>query len=122
VSQAFADGVKRLSAALAGRRLDLSNEKATQREIGEALQTAGIDFQREHRLAPGDIVDFLLSDGIALEVKLRYSRREIERQIRRYAKHDAVRALVLATATAIHLPADIDGKPIHIISLGQAWL
>lgn len=122
MSESITDGVSRLSAALADRRLDLSNEKATQREIGEALQSAGIDFQREHRLAPGDIVDFFLPDGIALEVKLRYSRREIERQIRRYAKHDTVCALVLATATAIHLPADIDGKPVHVISLGQAWL
>lgn len=122
MSGSVADGIKRLSTALQGQRLDLSNEKATQQEIGEALSGADIEFRREHRLAPGDIVDFLLSDGIALEVKLRYSRREIERQLRRYAKHDAVQALVLATATAIHLPPDIDGKPVHVISLGQAWL
>lgn len=111
-------------AALAGRRFTLSSEKQTQAEVFEVLREKfGEETQREVRLAPGDVIDFLLR-GIGVEVKLKsgMSATEIYRQLERYAKHEAVHALVLLTNRAMGLPCQIGGKPAFYVSLGGAWL
>lgn len=103
-------------------RIDLSDEKRAQSDIAAAFAAAGITARREVRLAPGDIIDFVI-DGVGVEVKLRSSRkREIFRQLRRYAGHPEIRSLVLASNLAMGLPAEIDGKPLAVASLGRAWL
>lgn len=116
--------------ALAGRRFDLADEKRAQAEIAAALHSAGIGYHREVRLAPGDVVDFLVGAcpelawrGVALEVKLRSARRaQIARQLRRYARSERVSAVLLATNTSIGLPDELEGKPAYVVSLGRAWL
>ncbi len=63
--------------------------------------------------------------NIVVEVKIKAKgaqRRNIFRQLDRYAKHDRVHAIVLVTSVAMHLPAEINGKPTFVASLGQAWL
>ena len=103
-------------------RVDLSDEKRAQAEIAAAFGAAGISAAREVRLGAGDIIDFL-AQGVGIEIKLRSSsRREILRQLRRYALHPEVRELVLASNIAIALPREIEGKPVGFASLGRAWL
>lgn len=109
--------------AIRAARCDLSDEKRTQADIAEALTAAGIPFEREFRLAAGDIVDFLAYGAIAVEVKLKgAAKRSIFRQLKRYAEHDAVQAIVLVTNLSMGMPAEIAGKPAYYVSLGRAWL
>lgn len=102
-------------------RLDLSSEKAAQAGIASALEKAGLSFVREHVLAQGDVID-LFGEGVGIEVKISGSARAIFRQIERYALHDAVKAIVLATNRAMRLPAEVAGKPAVVVSMGKGWL
>nr|WP_298685305.1 hypothetical protein [uncultured Dongia sp.] len=111
-----------INGALIGRRLNLSDEKVTQGEIAQYLDMADVRYSREHRLGDGEIVDFLVADHIALEVKLRCPRKKILRQLARYAVYADVHMLILASNTAIALPDQIQRKPVIGISLGKAWL
>lgn len=104
------------------RRFTLSDEKVLQSEIAAELEKSGAPFEREVRLAPGDIVDFMLHGGTAVEVKIKGSKRAIYGQCARYCAHADVKALVLVTAVAMGFPPEIDGKPCYVASLGRAWL
>lgn len=107
---------------ITGMRLPLTGEKAMQQALADHLEAAGVPFQREHRLSAGDVVDFLVDDGIAVECKLRAPKRAIFRQLCRYAEHPDVHAVVLVSNTAMGLPAEIEGKPAYYVGLGAAWL
>lgn len=116
-------------AALAGRRMPLENEKATQSDIALALAAADLDFAREAQLSDGraqlGAVDFVVRDGdglIAIEVKLRGSSATVHRQLCRYASDPRVTSLILVTARVVAMPATVAGKPLSIINLGTAWL
>lgn len=98
------------------------NEKSVQEQLSEILATAGIPHGREVVLGPGDIVDFMIEGGTALEVKLKAPKRAIYRQCVRYCSHPQVKALILATATAMGFPEEINGKPCWVASLGRSWL
>lgn len=104
-------------------RFDLSNEKATQVQLANIFQKYGVAFEREKRLTDKDIVDFFVHGGIAVEVKLHGAKKmSVYRQLKRYAAHHNVGALVLVTNLSMGLPHEIDGKPAYYASLGEAWL
>lgn len=110
---------------LSNQRLDATVEKKAQGQLETALTESGYSFVREKRLSDSDIVDFYLTiDGckVALELKAKAQRMRIYRQLERYAKHEAVDAVVLLTATAMQLPALIEGKPAFVSSMGAGWL
>jgi hypothetical protein len=114
--------------ALAGRRLPLEDEKATQAAIQMVL-CGEFHVSRVKREVPimGGRIDFLVDpagDGeqIGIEVKIKGQPREILRQIRGYAWEPSLAGLVLATARTMWLPADICGKPLAVVGLGKAWL
>jgi len=102
-------------------RWPLSDEKVLQAEIARAFQAQDITFRREVYLGPGDIVDFMVGD-VAVEVKIKGAKRAIYRQLERYAAHDAVGAILLATNVPMGLPEHINGKPVSIAALGRGWL
>lgn len=115
--------LRRIAALIGRARCSLSNEKATQADIEKVLTQAGVAFAREARLGPGDIPDFILDDRLVIEVKLRStSRRNINRQLMRYAAYPTVAGLLLVSNVATSLPPEIEGKPIVTVSLGTAWL
>lgn len=104
-------------------RFDLSSEKRLQAQIEEVLTAAGIAFEREKHLSAQDIPDFVVSDGITIECKLRGARKmDIYRQLCRYAAHAEVTALILASNIAMGLPSDIQGKPLYAASTSRGWL
>lgn len=111
-----------LTRLLQSHRFPLNDEKRTQAGIETALENAGIAFQREVRLSPEDIVDFMVEGGIAIEVKIKGQARAIHRQLVRYAEHPQVEKILLATSVSMNLPADIGGKPARVASLSQGWL
>ena len=103
-------------------RIDLSNEKRAQADLERLLTEAGIPFEREVRLTESDIVDFMV-EGIAIEVKLRGARKkDVYRQLCRYASHPQVISLLLASNMSMGLPAQIEGKDAYFVKLGEAWL
>jgi hypothetical protein len=106
---------------LTSHRLPLSDEKQLQEAMAVVFSAANLTFQREVRLADGDIVDFMV--GVtAVEVKIKGNRRDIYRQIERYCTHAAVAELVLATNVPMSLPAFINGKAVSVAHLGRGWL
>lgn len=107
---------------LTTRRLPLADEKILQAAITDVLFADGLSFEREVRLGPRDIVDFMVDGRIAIEVKIKGGRREIFRQLKRYAAHAAVGEMVLATNVPMGLPETIDGVPVSIAALGRGWL
>lgn len=106
-----------------GRMFTLSDEKHMQEQLEDVLTDAGISFEREKRLSPGDVVDFLVDGGTAIECKLKGQRKmKIFRQLERYAAHEGVTEIVLVTNVAMGLPPTIGGKPAYYASLGRGWL
>jgi hypothetical protein len=100
----------------------LNDEKRTQSDIEKVLISKGIPHRREVDLGDGDIIDFMLPEGLGLEVKLKESKRAIYRQCKRYCAHPQVRQLILVSATAMGLHETINDKPCYLVSLGTGWL
>jgi hypothetical protein len=114
--------ITRLVALIRSARIDLSSEKRAQADLEQVLSSAGIEFQREEPLTATDIVDFLVA-GIALELKLRGARKkEVYRQLCRYARNPRVNSILLASNVSMGLPARIEGKDAYLVKLGEAWL
>jgi len=104
-------------------RVDLSTEKRMQADIEQAFIAASIAFEREKRLSPEDIPDFLVQGGIVVECKVKGARKmDIYQQLRRYAVHPDVTAIILASNVAMGLPGDIEGKPLYAANLSAGWL
>lgn len=103
------------------RRFPLTDEKILQARIAECLVKEGIEHKREVRLAPGDIVDFMIG-GVAIEVKIKGAKRRIYDQCARYCEHEKVESLILLTSVAMGFPPEIHDKPCYVASLGRAWL
>lgn len=104
------------------QRYRVGQELWLQDDIEAALKAAGVDFEREARLAPGERIDFLVASSIGIEAKTRAAPRQIYRQLERYTRHDAIAALILISGTATGLPGDMLGKPLFYISTGRASL
>ncbi|WBO23956.1 hypothetical protein [Sphingomonas abietis] len=111
-----------IAAVLRRTRMPSGSEASLQIAIGEALGHAGIDHEREKRLGPADRIDFLCAGGVGIEAKVKYPKRAIYRQLERYAAHDEVTALIIVTATAIGMPAQLNCKPVFYVSIGRASL
>lgn len=107
------------------QRFNVAQEKQTQLEVEQYLLHSGISFEREKRLSAQDIPDFFIQcepGAIVLEVKNRYQRKAIYRQLERYAQHPNVNGIILLTGTSMKLPAEINSKPAIVVSLGAGWL
>lgn len=100
-----------------------STERQAQDDLQAALEAARIAFSREYRLSASDRPDFMVG-GIAIELKARrqVSKPDVLRQCERYASHDAVTAIILLTALTMRLPAELNGKPVRIVSIGMGCL
>lgn len=114
----------RLREVLGMYRYNFSSERELQDGIAQVLFQRGIRFDREVRLAPGDVIDFLV-EGVGLEVKVEGGPVEIRRQLLRYAKAPRVTALLLVTRKAQHdgqFPRKLGGKDVAVLTLGEASL
>lgn len=103
-------------------RFSLAREKETQAEITAVFDRAQIKYQREVDLGERNIIDFLVSGSIGIEVKIGGSKRAIHGQCRRYCETGKLSDLILATNVAIGFPPEIAGIPCFVVSLGRAWL
>lgn len=102
-------------------RLSMAVESEAQSEIADALNRAGLPAVREVILDAQNRIDLMVAD-IGIEVKVKGDRRAIYRQLRRYCEFPQIGELVLVTGRAMSLPAEINGRPIHLVSMGRGWL
>jgi hypothetical protein len=118
-----------IRSALAGYAFTPQNEAELQSQVSDVLSRvliAGMVIEREHRAASGRY-DILVSlDGlrIVLELKVKGSATEVERQTQRYALDPDVDAVVVVTtkqALAARLlevgGRALGGKPFDVIAL-----
>ncbi len=105
-------------------RLDLSSEKHLQEGVAEVLKAAGIAYEREKRLSPKDIPDFLIAGGVVVECKMRNKSKKMDifRQLARYAAYPEVTAIIVASNVSMGLPPEIEGTPLFAASLSQGWI
>lgn len=105
-------------------RFDLSNEKNLQEGLESVFIKNEIPFEREKRLSPFDIPDFLIDGRIVVECKVRNksSKTSIYKQLKRYAEFPQVESLILASNVSMGLPAEIQGKSVFSASLSFGWL
>lgn len=89
--------------------------------IAEALHAAGLPFIHEFRLAPGRRIDFACG-SIGIEVKKgRPAASVLRKQLERYLESPQLSAVIVVMQRPCSLPAQICGKPVHIISLNRLW-
>lgn len=98
----IAPGVDQITQALSSYRYLGVDEYAIQDGIAAALSAAGIVFEREKRLGPHERLDFAVAT-IAIEVKIRGSRADLIRQLARYARHEDVEQIILASTSRVLL-------------------
>lgn len=105
-------------------RFRFTNEIELQSGVQQVFERSKIGFVREKSLNAKDRPDFLVEDGIAIEIKIQGTFAQAVRQIDRYAKHSAVRSiLVIGSPVWINrIPLVIGGKPVHTIRITESLL
>lgn len=118
--------MQRAVRAIESLKAPLDTEAAAQRAILSALADLDPLAKAEDRLSPTSRIDFTCRiDGVRIGVEVKIdkgSRRDIYRQIERYAALGQLDAIVLASNRAICLPPTICGIPVAVASLGRGWL
>lgn len=113
--------------AVAEHLCGFSYQWTTEVELQEAIWdvlTAKFPADRERALSRRDRPDFIVDvDGlsVAVEVKVAGARSAVLRQLGRYAEHDQIDAIVLASGRrvlAAGIPEIIHAKPVLAIHLG----
>ena len=112
--------MKRLLDLFARTRLTLDNEKSMQQSIADMLTAAGIEFKREVKVA-GGVIDFVVN-GIGIEAKIKGQKRAVHRQVCGYAMDQTLHSIILVTNMPMTLPKMINGRPITVVNVGEAWL
>lgn len=111
-----------LTSAIARGRYRQGDEYRLHEDLAAKLTSLGIEFEREVRLGSANRIDFLCAGGIGIECKARADKRATFRQLARYAELEQITALILVTATAMGVPAEIGGKPVFYVPLGRSSL
>lgn len=116
---------RRIASLIERHRIDVSTEAAAAQSIAQVLTAAGIEHAREVVLSRGDRID-IVADTIGIEIKIAGGRRqETLRQLARYARHDSIAALVLATGAGWPMSTQatkIEGKTLIVASLARGWM
>jgi hypothetical protein len=108
-----------LSKTITRYRFTFTSEKELQNGIATALIKEKIPHLREFVLNVTDRPDFMLYDGIVIEVKIKGSLADLLRQATRYAGYDQVTGiLVVGTPHWLsRIPATLAGKPVRALRL-----
>ena len=111
--------------ALGDAQLTFITEDDLQAELARVLTEHGACATREVVLVGGALgrID-LVVDRVGIEVKTDGGRADVLRQLQRYAHAPELDELVLVTTRTKHhhVPDEIGGKPLHLVSLIGAAL
>jgi len=113
------DDIWLVSERLSSARFNLASEKDLQDGIEAVLKDIGWPFAREAQLGVHDRIDFLLGNGIGIEVKIDKNLAAVTRQLHRYAQHPSILGLLLVTTRMRlrTLPLEFNGKPARVVCL-----
>lgn len=95
-------------------RFSVARESDLQQGIALVLERAGVAFEREVRLTAADRIDFLIGD-VGIECKIDGSLGALIRQVERYALHERIGEIVVATTRRrlIGVPREMHEKCVH---------
>lgn len=123
----FADALCRVIGRARGA-LVFTTEAQMQAAMAALFAAEGIDAESQVALGPGERPDFMIGAPgvrIAVELKRAGTPDALARQVRRYARYDQVKAIVVITNRVRHrdIPREIDGKPVRVVCLAgvTAW-
>ncbi len=106
---------------LNSKRLPINSEKELQAAIEKLFTEKGLAHEREYRLDANNIPDFFIN-GVAIEVKIKGTKKAIYKQCERYCNFDQTKALLLITSTSMGFPQQINDKDCYYYSLSKNWL
>jgi hypothetical protein len=112
----------RLIGLISSARVDLSTEFAAQTGLVRLFEAERVRYEAEVVLSAADRIDFLIG-RVGVEVKIGQPRRQILRQLERYAGSDRLDELLLVSSAPF--PAGgfrAHGKPVFVVSLSVGWL
>lgn len=108
---------RELAQRLGRYRFPVSVERAMQDAVESALRAEKLAFRREVTRG-ADRIDFVVG-SVGVELKVKGSAAEVERQLHRYSAWEDLTELLLVTTRGHHLavPAAIGGKPVlvHVV-------
>ena len=109
--------------ALQSIRVNLvKDEFILQAIIAKALDKAGISYDKEHKLAPRNRIDFLIEGGIGIEVKKgKPYTRQVINQLERYTAFPEITAIILVVERNLDVPKEINGKQCCSFGLNKLW-
>lgn len=112
-------GGNALALLLSEANLQHVSEDDLQASIKTYLDSKEVYPEREARLSDGHSRIDLLAGGCGIEVKIEGSWANVVRQLTRYAKCREISSLVLVTSRAKHhhIPDQLCGKPLSLVSL-----
>lgn len=111
--------VDRVASELGRRRFGTSDEFELQDALASVFAEEGMPAEREALMSGKERIDFLLEEGVGIEVKIKGSLTDVTRQLARYADCDRVSSLILVTTRQAHraVPTEIRDKPIRVVYL-----
>jgi hypothetical protein len=105
--------------------MDSTTEALMQDALERSFSKSQFKVEREKKLSDKDRVDFFLnltSGGVAVECKVKGAPHSILLQLARYARHEAVSAVILITSKSMRMPQEVEGKPLYMVVSSRAWL
>lgn len=97
-------------------------EYEIQDEISKLLKDHNIMFTKEYKLGPRNRIDFLLPDGIGIEVKKgKPNRARTVAQLERYTEFQQIKSIILVIERSMDIPKAINNKPCFSIGLNKQW-
>ena len=118
----IARDIDRIVDALASVRMPAQPEEYDiHAQVASALSAAGLHYEHECCLGPRCRIDFRVG-RVGIEVKKgRPASSELTKQLRRYLASDELDAVVVVTQRVTHVPANLSGKPVRLVSLNRLW-
>jgi len=100
-----------------------TSEDDLQRGIDQVLTDRGISHRREVVLSPGNRIDFMLEQGVGIEVKVGGAASDLTRQVYRYCREEQVRAVIVVSSRLRlgKLPPEMAGKPVRFLAVTKAF-
>lgn len=105
-------------------KYQFGSEVILQDGIETALLRNGVYFKRERSISKKDRPDFMLPNGIAIEVKIAGTRSQFLRQASRYLENSNVDSLLLVGTPywISTIPSEMHGKPLGSLRILASML
>ena len=117
--------IQKIIKALKEIRVSLvTSEYVLQDVIKDQFDKHDIPYTKEYKLGPRKRVDFLIQNGIIIEVKKgskRPNRTQLINQLKRYSESDDVKTIIYVGERNVDLPNNINGKTCIAIGLNKNW-